>query len=525
MITEETNLINALKRLGVIHVFSLSNDLLVDIIFKFEEAGFIIHTLMSEESLPIFAGTFSFCSNTISVVLASEGFFLNKMINSLISARIRYFPILFVIIKDNSSKNDISILSSSNIDLLLTYLRGSDVQGISLTDDQNPNQINQLFTYIQSNRKPAFILLNSDTLEISSRLNESTQLNMTNINQIDSSFVPSAFDLEPYRNKSNSIAIIGNGINQLKNFCNVRYFIEKLKMPFMTLPSSKFSVFEQSSLFLGVYYGKFSSLLVKKALFRSIALLTIGYEGYPYDLFDTEIFEFSIRKWPSSQRLDLSCSSVESLNLCEPASNLQLERSATIKVSKLFDKNNLLHTIPLIFSEREMSPKIIISDVGIVCLCSLEIQLHDSDLFMSHHASASMGHALSTGLGASLAHPDVPVWIIVGDGSLMMSLNDLSDVGASSSNINVLLLDNKQYLTENIRRQSILHSTPSVNWSALARSLGFSFFRDASRPQELYDSIVSSKAIAGPSFVHVQLEDGNLPLNVQSSCIPAFMQS
>ena len=525
MITEEKDLIDVLKHLGVAHVFSLSNDLLVDIIFKFEQADFAIHTLLSEESLPIFAGTFAFYSNTVSVVLASEGFFLNKMLNSIISARIRYFPILFVIIKDKSFENNSSNLSSNNDDLLLTYLQGFDVQGISLTGVHNTSQINQFFTYVQSKRKPGLILLNSETLEISSRSSASTQINITNINQIDSCFVPSALDLEPYQNTSNSIAIIGNGINQLKNFCSVRDFIEKLKIPFMTLPSSKSSLFEQSPLFLGVYYGKFSPLRVKKALSRSTALLTIGLEEHPYDLFETDIFEFNITKWPSGQRLNLSCSSIQSLNLSEADSSVQQERSAKLKVSNSFDKGNLLHTIPLIFSEKELSPKIIISDVGVVCLCSLEIQLHDRDLFMSHHASASMGHALATGLGASLAHPDVPVWILVGDGSLLMSLNDLSDVGASSSNINVLLLDNNQYLTENMRRQSILHSTPSVNWEALAGSLGFSFFRDASRPQELHDAIVSSKAITGPSFVHIKLEDGNLPLNVQSSFMPAFMQS
>ncbi len=524
MTTEEKSIFNVLKRLGVAHVFTLSNDLLVNIIFKFEHAGFAIHTLMSEESLPIFAGTFAFYSNTVSVVLASEGFFLNKMLNSIISARIRYFPILFVIIRDKNSENYNSIDRSNYDGLLLTFLQGSDVKGISLTDGPNPNQINQFFTYVQSKRKPAFILLNSETLEILNNSIASTRLNVTKKNQIDSGPESSVIDLEPYQNTSNSIAIVGNGINQWKNFCSVRAFIEKLKIPFMTLPSSKSFVFEQSPLFLGVYYGRFSPLVVKEALSRSTALLTIGLEEHPYDLFEIEIFESSITKWPSHQRLNISCSSIQSLNLSEEDSSVQLEPSATLKVSNLIDKNNLLHTIPMIFSEKEMSPKIIISDVGVACLCSLEIQLHDRDLFMSHHASGSMGHTLATGLGASLAHPDVPVWILVGDGSLLMSLNDLSSVGASSSNINVLLLDNNQYLTENMRRQSTLHSTPSVDWSALAGCIGFSFFRYASRPQELRDAIVRSKTIAGPSFVHIKLEGGNLPQNVQSSFMPKFMQ-
>jgi thiamine pyrophosphate-dependent acetolactate synthase large subunit-like protein len=60
----------------------------------------------------------------------------------------------------------------------------------------------------------------------------------------------------------------------------------------------------------------------------------------------------------------------------------------------------------------------------------------------------SMGLASSVGLGLALARPDVRVFVLDGDGSLLMNLGSLATIGLlQPANLALVVMDNQQYAT------------------------------------------------------------------------------
>ena len=56
-----------------------------------------------------------------------------------------------------------------------------------------------------------------------------------------------------------------------------------------------------------------------------------------------------------------------------------------------------------------------------------------------------MGYALPAAIGAAFACPDRPVYCVIGDGSLMMNLQDLQIVAQHSLNIRIIVINNAGY--------------------------------------------------------------------------------
>src|SRR6186997_245739 len=60
----------------------------------------------------------------------------------------------------------------------------------------------------------------------------------------------------------------------------------------------------------------------------------------------------------------------------------------------------------------------------------------------------SMGLASSVGLGLALARPDVRVFVLDGDGSLLMNLGSLATIGLlQPANLVLVVMDNQLYAT------------------------------------------------------------------------------
>jgi thiamine pyrophosphate-dependent acetolactate synthase large subunit-like protein len=100
----------------------------------------------------------------------------------------------------------------------------------------------------------------------------------------------------------------------------------------------------------------------------------------------------------------------------------------------------------------------------------------------------SMGMASSIGLGLALARPDVRVFVLDGDGSLLMNLGSLATIGMlQPSNLVLVVMDNEEYATTGgqptptalgadleaaARAMGITASTTVRNEEALQRALG-----------------------------------------------------
>jgi thiamine pyrophosphate-dependent acetolactate synthase large subunit-like protein len=82
----------------------------------------------------------------------------------------------------------------------------------------------------------------------------------------------------------------------------------------------------------------------------------------------------------------------------------------------------------------------------------------------------SMGLASSIGLGLALACPDQRVFVLDGDGSLLMNLGSLATIGLfGPSNLVVIVMDNEEYATTGGQKTP---TSRGANLDAAARAMG-----------------------------------------------------
>ena len=82
----------------------------------------------------------------------------------------------------------------------------------------------------------------------------------------------------------------------------------------------------------------------------------------------------------------------------------------------------------------------------------------------------SMGMASSIGLGVALARPDGRVFVVDGDGSLLMNLGSLATIGLlRPSNLVVVVMDNEEYATTGGQPTPTAHG---ADLAGAARAMG-----------------------------------------------------
>jgi phosphonopyruvate decarboxylase len=93
----------------------------------------------------------------------------------------------------------------------------------------------------------------------------------------------------------------------------------------------------------------------------------------------------------------------------------------------------------------------------------------------------TMGAAGSLGLGLALGRPDRRVWVLDGDGSLLMALGVTSAIaGAAPANLTHIVVDNGVYAISGAQPMPT-----GVDWAALALAAGYRSARACASVEEL----------------------------------------
>src|SRR3954468_10041571 len=91
-----------------------------------------------------------------------------------------------------------------------------------------------------------------------------------------------------------------------------------------------------------------------------------------------------------------------------------------------------------------------------------------------HYIPSAMGQAPALGLGIALAKPNRQVWVLNGDGAMLMNLGCLVTVIASGAkNVTVLVLENQIYEVTGGQRTAAGALGSKIDLAGFARSAGF----------------------------------------------------
>ena len=151
-------------------------------------------------------------------------------------------------------------------------------------------------------------------------------------------------------------------------------------------------------------------------------------------------------------------------------------------------------------------------DVPVVATCAAtsrelaNVEDRDNHLYLLD----AMGLAVSVGTGLALAVEDGPVdrvYVVEGDGSLLMNLNAAATAGyLAPEKLVIVLLDNAVYASTG----AIPTQATKLDLGAIAEAAGLRVIR-ADDLESLDAALERSRAEAGPWFIHSRISPENIP--------------
>jgi len=117
----------------------------------------------------------------------------------------------------------------------------------------------------------------------------------------------------------------------------------------------------------------------------------------------------------------------------------------------------------------------------------------------------SMGLASSIGLGLAMARPDARVFVVDGDGSLLMNLGSLATIGwVNPRNLVVIVWDNAAYATTGGQDTATAHG---ADLAAAAKAMGITAAAAVRDERELEAAIGRATANDGPWIIVAKVEE------------------
>ena len=117
----------------------------------------------------------------------------------------------------------------------------------------------------------------------------------------------------------------------------------------------------------------------------------------------------------------------------------------------------------------------------------------------------SMGLASSIGLGLAIARPELRVFVLDGDGSLLMNLGSLATIGwTAPENLVLIVWDNEEYGTTGGQKSATAHG---ADLAAAARALGIRSAMTVRSERELRSAIADMRRDAGPHVIVAKVDE------------------
>ncbi len=309
---------------------------------------------------------------------------------------------------------------------------------------------------------------------------------------------------------------------------------EKAQAPFAVLSSAKGAITETSPLFLGTYAGSRSRPLVREAIEQSDCLLSVGMR-----LVDANTCLFT-HNLPEAALIDLqpfSCSigrdDYQGINarevLRETSKRLSGSRGFWMSDQSGATSPAAVECSPSTKLNQEIfwrhaaaflrSGDVILSDIGTASVGLASTSLPEDASFLGQPVWGSIGYALPALLGAMLAAPDRRHVLFTGDGSLQLTVQELSTILRHNLKPIILLLNNDGYTIE----RAILGRSSSYNdinaWRYTELPRVFDLHHEAAcfavtTHGELTQAITAARSADKLVFIEVVLdrEDAPTPL-------------
>jgi len=126
-----------------------------------------------------------------------------------------------------------------------------------------------------------------------------------------------------------------------------------------------------------------------------------------------------------------------------------------------------------------------------------------------HSAGSAMGHAADFAMGLALAQPDRSVWVLNGDGSMLMSLGTLVTICQTpASNLVLFVLQNDTF---EVTGNQPIPGAGMISMVQMAQGAGFKQAHEFNNTMDMSQRLPAVLAEPGLKFVNLRIECGQEP--------------
>src|SRR5665647_1070853 len=147
---------------------------------------------------------------------------------------------------------------------------------------------------------------------------------------------------------------------------------------------------------------------------------------------------------------------------------------------------------------------IVVADVGQHQMWAAQLYwFNEPNTFITSGGMGTMGFSLPAAIGVKMARPDKEVWVVVGDGSLQMTLQELATVVQEKVDIKIALINNsclgmvRQLQDLFYEKNFVATPLSGPDWVKLAEAYGIIGLR-ASTPEEVAPIVEKARRTPGP---------------------------
>lgn len=272
------------------------------------------------------------------------------------------------------------------------------------------------------------------------------------------------------KSKKKILIIAGGGVRLSKQIENFQKFIKKFSLPFVTTWAAQDICSHDDKNFYGsigrhayrsaneiakeadliLTFGvRFSPKIISKEFGRNAKIVSVDIDKKELDhcliKIDEKINMDLKTFFPLVLKKKIKKNNNDWLNYCKKIKN-KFFYDNYIKFK--FNRKNFVNPYKFIddFSQLLSSNSIIYTDAGCnLCWCMQSFKVKFGQRLISAWGNSPMGYSVAAGIGGKIYNPKKPVYSLIGDGALMINLQELQFIMKNNTNLKIVILDNRIY--------------------------------------------------------------------------------
>lgn len=451
-------------------------------------------------------------------------------INGLSGSIAEHVPVLEIVgAPTNKVQNNGSLVHHTfgdhKFDRFENAHRQLGIKSARLDSDNAINQINEVAKYIYETKKPGYIILPTNLVEMD--VNESLRKDIPNLFTKDTikSDITSKQITSAINHSKNPVIIMGHEVDRFNVFDDIKSFSYNNNIPVLDLGLGKGNIDESFDNFVGTYNGQISDDNVNKYVENADTVILVGAKltdsvtgGFTqqFNESNTIVINYdnariygknvncdynfkSIMNDLSTTKLEISLNSVNGNN-----AEMGLVPSDNTLTQSFYDKS-----IQNFASENNT----IVAEQGTSFFGLADKRMPKGTKFFGQPLWGSIGYAFPAALGTQIANKDRRVILSTGEGSLQLTIQELGLAFREKLNPVMFVIENSGYTVERVIHgmNEQYNDVPKLNYGLMPKAFGAKedeyTFIEASTEKELLDAMETAKK-EKDKFVLIQVNMG-----------------